>query len=69
MPIESSHPPLKIPNVDLWRFLFERQDREYPDNKGSQPVYPSPVRVSAELTETQSSTSTPTPADPIPMLM
>lgn len=35
MPIESSYPPLDIPNVDLWRFLFERQDREYPDKKGS----------------------------------
>lgn len=69
MPIESSHTPLDLPNVDLWRFLFERQDREYPDNKGFQPAHPFPARVSAELTKTQSSMSTPTPADPIPTLM
>ena len=23
-----------IPDVDLWSFLFERKDREYPDSKG-----------------------------------
>lgn len=69
MPIESSYPPLDFPNVDLWRFLFERQDREYPDNKGFQPAYPFPARVSAALTKPQSSMSTPTQADPIPTLM
>lgn len=52
MPIESSYPPLDIPNVDIWRFLFERQDREYPDDKGSQPTYPFPRRVSTGLIET-----------------
>jgi 4-coumarate--CoA ligase len=34
MPTESSYPKLDIPNVDLWAFLFERKDREYPDDKG-----------------------------------
>ncbi len=34
MPTESSYPKLTIPNVDLWAFLFERKDREYPDDKG-----------------------------------
>ena len=38
MPTESSYPPVKIPNVGIWDFLFERRDREYPDNKS---LYPS----------------------------
>ncbi|KFY52853.1 hypothetical protein V496_08139 [Pseudogymnoascus sp. VKM F-4515 (FW-2607)] len=32
MPIESRHPPISIPPVDFWTFLFERPDREYPDD-------------------------------------
>ncbi|KAH6709134.1 putative phenylacetyl-CoA ligase [Leptodontidium sp. MPI-SDFR-AT-0119] len=32
MPVESSYPPITIPNVDIWTFLFERTDRPYPDN-------------------------------------
>jgi hypothetical protein len=36
MPTESSYPKLDIPNVDLWAFLFERKDREFPDDKGMQ---------------------------------
>jgi 4-coumarate--CoA ligase len=34
MPIESTFPMLDIPNIDLWAFLFEREDNSYPDNKG-----------------------------------
>jgi hypothetical protein len=34
MPTESSYDKLDIPNVDLWAFLFERKDREFPDDKG-----------------------------------
>ena len=34
MPTESTFPRLEIPNVDLWAFLFEREDKPYPDNKG-----------------------------------
>ncbi|KAL9616469.1 MAG: hypothetical protein Q9160_008664 [Pyrenula sp. 1 TL-2023] len=33
MPTQSSFPELKIPDVDIWTFLFERTDREYPDDK------------------------------------
>ncbi|PMD39642.1 acetyl-CoA synthetase-like protein [Hyaloscypha variabilis F] len=33
MPTESTYPKLDIPDVDLWTFLFERKDREYPDDK------------------------------------
>ncbi|KAI9814868.1 MAG: hypothetical protein M1832_005670 [Thelocarpon impressellum] len=33
MPVDSTYPPLDIPNVDIWGFLFERKDREYPDEK------------------------------------
>jgi hypothetical protein len=35
MPTESTYPKLDIPDVDLWTFLFERKDREYPDDKGT----------------------------------
>lgn len=34
MPTESTYPKLDIPQVDLWEFLFERKDREFPDDKG-----------------------------------
>ncbi|KAI9674447.1 MAG: hypothetical protein M1817_001785 [Caeruleum heppii] len=33
MPIQSPYPPLDIPDVDLWTFLFERKDRPYPEDK------------------------------------
>ncbi|CZR51084.1 probable 4-coumarate-CoA ligase 2 [Phialocephala subalpina] len=33
MPTESTYPQLDVPNVDLWTFLFERKDREFPDDK------------------------------------
>ncbi|KIW30608.1 uncharacterized protein PV07_06341 [Cladophialophora immunda] len=32
MPIESAHPPISIPAVDVWTFLFDRTDREYPED-------------------------------------
>jgi hypothetical protein len=35
MPTESTYPRLDIPDVDLWTFLFERKDRAYPDDKGT----------------------------------
>ncbi|EXJ72881.1 uncharacterized protein A1O5_04029 [Cladophialophora psammophila CBS 110553] len=35
----SPYPLIHIPNVDLWEFLFERQDREWPD---TQTIYVSP---------------------------
>lgn len=33
MPTESLLPRIDVPNVDLWTFLFERKDREFPDDK------------------------------------
>ncbi|KKA25449.1 Photinus-luciferin 4-monooxygenase (ATP-hydrolyzing) [Rasamsonia emersonii CBS 393.64] len=33
MPTKSLYPPIDIPNVDIWTFLFERKDREFPDDK------------------------------------
>ncbi|ATZ46425.1 hypothetical protein BCIN_01g10250 [Botrytis cinerea B05.10] len=33
MPTASTYPLLDIPQVDLWEFLFERKDREFPDDK------------------------------------
>jgi hypothetical protein len=35
MPVESLFPRLDIPDIDLWEFLFERKDREFPDDTGS----------------------------------
>ncbi|KAB8268517.1 hypothetical protein BDV30DRAFT_218244 [Aspergillus minisclerotigenes] len=32
MPVSSQYPPVDIPNVDLWTFLFERKDRTFPDD-------------------------------------
>jgi len=33
MPTESRYPEIDIPNVDLWTLLFERKDKEFPDDK------------------------------------
>ncbi|KAF9888620.1 hypothetical protein FE257_008552 [Aspergillus nanangensis] len=33
MPATSPYPPLDIPNVDLWTFLFEGKNRPFPDDK------------------------------------
>ncbi|KXT11909.1 hypothetical protein AC579_8581 [Pseudocercospora musae] len=33
MPSQSPYPELEIPNVGLWDFLFERNDRDFPDDK------------------------------------
>ncbi|OCT46522.1 putative 4-coumarate--CoA ligase 1 [Cladophialophora carrionii] len=32
MPIESAHPPITVPPVDVWDFLFEPSDREFPED-------------------------------------
>lgn len=37
MPTESTYPPVDIPDVDLWTFLFERKDRDFPEDHGKQP--------------------------------
>ena len=34
MVIDSTYPPITVPPENLWRFLFERTDRDYPDNHG-----------------------------------
>lgn len=34
MPTESTYPPIDIPDVDIWAYMFERKDREYPEDKG-----------------------------------
>ncbi|KAF2405502.1 4-coumarate-CoA ligase-like protein [Trichodelitschia bisporula] len=33
MPVSSTLPPVEVPQQDIWAFLFERKDREYPDDK------------------------------------
>ena len=33
-PTESTFGNIDIPNVDLWAFLMERKDKEFPDDKG-----------------------------------
>lgn len=35
MPVSSSYPPVNIPEVDIWDFLFERKDRPFPDDKST----------------------------------
>jgi 4-coumarate--CoA ligase len=34
MPVESTLPRFDVPQVDIWTFLFDRKDREYPGDKG-----------------------------------
>ncbi|EME39409.1 hypothetical protein DOTSEDRAFT_159697 [Dothistroma septosporum NZE10] len=33
MPSSSTYPPLEIPHVGLWDFMFERKDRDFADDK------------------------------------
>ncbi|KAL1958303.1 hypothetical protein VTO42DRAFT_4620 [Malbranchea cinnamomea] len=33
MPVASLYPKIDIPNVDLWKFLFDNKQRPYPDDK------------------------------------
>ncbi|KAH8792187.1 hypothetical protein F5882DRAFT_352779 [Hyaloscypha sp. PMI_1271] len=33
MPTQSRYPAVEIPDCDLWTFLFERKDRQFPDDK------------------------------------
>ncbi|KAI9814824.1 MAG: hypothetical protein M1827_003090 [Pycnora praestabilis] len=33
MPTGSTYPNIDVPNVDIWAFLFEREGREFPDDK------------------------------------
>ncbi|PIA90474.1 putative 4-coumarate--CoA ligase 1 [Cercospora beticola] len=33
MPSKSTYPDINIPDVGLWDFLFERKDRDFPDDK------------------------------------
>jgi 4-coumarate--CoA ligase len=37
MPATSTFPPVDVPDVDLWTFLFESKERSYPDDKGKFP--------------------------------
>ncbi|KAL8657005.1 MAG: hypothetical protein Q9226_002347 [Calogaya cf. arnoldii] len=33
MPTESTYPPIEIPPVNIWALIFERKDREFPEDK------------------------------------
>ncbi|CAG5185847.1 uncharacterized protein ALTATR162_LOCUS11418 [Alternaria atra] len=33
MPTKSPFPDVEIPNIDLWSLMFDRKDRDFPDNK------------------------------------
>ncbi|PYH63316.1 acyl--CoA ligase [Aspergillus vadensis CBS 113365] len=33
MPVSSRYPPVDIPDLDIWSFLFERKDKPFPDDK------------------------------------
>lgn len=44
MPVSSRYPPVDIPDLDIWSFLFERQDKPFPDDKGMS-LFPSNARA------------------------
>jgi hypothetical protein len=41
MPTDSTYPSFEVPDVGLWDFLFERKDREFPDDKGENASIPT----------------------------
>lgn len=63
MPVASSYPPVDIPNVDLWTFLLERKDRQFPDDKSQHIPF---HQASPRLTAVQSFTKMPTPSGSTP---
>ncbi|KAI9843181.1 MAG: hypothetical protein M1837_006543 [Sclerophora amabilis] len=50
MPTESTYTRVEVPNLDLWAFLFERKDREYPEDKGKPLSTPMPPLLTISLT-------------------
>lgn len=38
MPVRSLYPPVQIPNVNLFTFLFERKEKPYADEKSERPL-------------------------------
>lgn len=33
MPVASTYPSFEVPDVDAWDFMFQRKDRDFPDDK------------------------------------
>ena len=33
MPVASTYPSVPVPELDVWDFIFERKDRDFPDDK------------------------------------
>jgi hypothetical protein len=64
MPTESSYPSFEVPDLGLWDFLFERNDREFPDDKGRDWFKGAFNMTILSNCSFQSSTSTLTPTDP-----
>jgi hypothetical protein len=62
MPTESFYPSFEVPELGLWDFLFERKDREFPDDKGEHwcRAYHHCTQSDESI---QSSSSTHTPID------
>jgi hypothetical protein len=55
MPTHSAHPPIVVPPVDLWTFIFERTNRPFPDDHGKTPfrsafLYLPPLLAHGKLT-------------------
>jgi hypothetical protein len=64
MPTESFYPSFEVPDLGLWDFLFERNDREFPDDKGRDWLRGTFGETILSNSSNQSSTSTLTPTDP-----
>lgn len=67
MPYPSPYPPIDIPVVDLWKFLFENEKREFPDDKGKQAGFTAPPESSPQSNSQQLSTRMQTPCGHTPM--
>ena len=65
MPTESTYPSFEVPNQDIWGLLFERKDRQFPDDKG---MIIGDLREHVLTIFHQSSTAMPILIDPTPTL-
>ena len=49
MPIHSRYPPIAITSLDLWAFVFDNADREFPDDHGGYALLLSRDLLTAEV--------------------
>jgi hypothetical protein len=67
MPVESAFPSFEVPKEDIWAFLFERKDKDYPDDKSMSSIPNCFIPHASRPTAHQDFTLIPILGDSTPM--